>query len=307
MGCGHSTADKKITPAVKDQDLGRPSTAHTQMMTLDSERYTRPEIVFDLASTGDVALLSYLWMEELARSGMPLARRQDLPPEAFVDVTKLRAWHAAAPAHVAAAVVPVLSISYCWLEAKCPDGTAEQLRHIIKTLQPHAEEWREFFPDMGVFMDWGSLFQKDPALFDASETPEAKPEAERAAFEDDLKAKRKFYGGEAYEKSRSPEVRCLHTCALCFECTLPIVCTHLTKRCALRVCVRVLLQEKAAFGRGLEETMDVWYAHQMIATIFVTWLPEWYTSKADARIYDCLLYTSPSPRDRQKSRMPSSA
>ena len=26
-----------------------------------------------------------------------------------------------------------------------------------------------------------------------------------------------------------------------------------------------------------------------------------------AGIYDCLLYTSPSPRDRQKSRMPSSA
>ena len=27
----------------------------------------------------------------------------------------------------------------------------------------------------------------------------------------------------------------------------------------------------------------------------------------DADIYGCLLYTSPSPRDRQKSRMPSSA
>ena len=26
-----------------------------------------------------------------------------------------------------------------------------------------------------------------------------------------------------------------------------------------------------------------------------------------AQLYDCLLYTSPSPRDRQKSRMPSSA
>ena len=26
-----------------------------------------------------------------------------------------------------------------------------------------------------------------------------------------------------------------------------------------------------------------------------------------ALFYDCLLYTSPSPRDRQKSRMPSSA
>ena len=28
---------------------------------------------------------------------------------------------------------------------------------------------------------------------------------------------------------------------------------------------------------------------------------------SDADIYNCLLYTSPSPRDRQKSRMPSSA
>ena len=27
----------------------------------------------------------------------------------------------------------------------------------------------------------------------------------------------------------------------------------------------------------------------------------------DAPAYSCLLYTSPSPRDRQKSRMPSSA
>ena len=30
-------------------------------------------------------------------------------------------------------------------------------------------------------------------------------------------------------------------------------------------------------------------------------------SGADARVRVCLLYTSPSPRDRQKSRMPSSA
>ena len=28
---------------------------------------------------------------------------------------------------------------------------------------------------------------------------------------------------------------------------------------------------------------------------------------AEVRLYACLLYTSPSPRDRQKSRMPSSA
>ena len=29
--------------------------------------------------------------------------------------------------------------------------------------------------------------------------------------------------------------------------------------------------------------------------------------REQSRLYDCLLYTSPSPRDRQKSRMPSSA
>ena len=29
--------------------------------------------------------------------------------------------------------------------------------------------------------------------------------------------------------------------------------------------------------------------------------------ESDPILYDCLLYTSPSPRDRQKSRMPSSA
>jgi len=31
------------------------------------------------------------------------------------------------------------------------------------------------------------------------------------------------------------------------------------------------------------------------------------TSKETTHLYTCLLYTSPSPRDRQKSRMPSSA
>ena len=34
----------------------------------------------------------------------------------------------------------------------------------------------------------------------------------------------------------------------------------------------------------------------------------WFFTREDAPVsYICLLYTSPSPRDRQKSRMPSSA
>ena len=31
------------------------------------------------------------------------------------------------------------------------------------------------------------------------------------------------------------------------------------------------------------------------------------TEKSEKNIYDCLLYTSPSPRDKRQSRMPSSA
>ena len=43
--------------------------------------------------------------------------------------------------------------------------------------------------------DWASIHQKDPRLFDLSETPEAKPEGEeRDAFVAALKEGRSFYG-----------------------------------------------------------------------------------------------------------------
>lgn len=101
-------ADEEVTP--------RQSSATFITGENGDGRYTRPEIPFDLASSGDVLLLSYRWLEELAASGKPLSRRQDLPPAAFVDVDALRASHAALPAHIAAAVLPLLSISYCWLD-----------------------------------------------------------------------------------------------------------------------------------------------------------------------------------------------
>ena len=131
----------------------------------------------------------------------------------------------------------------CWLHPHHPDPEGKQLRHVVDRLKEQAEEWRRSdYSDMGVFWDWGSIYQKDPALFDARETPEAKPEAERAAFEQALKDKTAFYGGEAYEQSRSAE-------------------------------------QKAAFGRALSQTMDVWYAHQMIITIFVTKMPEGFEGR----------------------------
>ena len=110
--------------------------------------------------------------------------------------------------------------------------------------------WRDLFPDMAVFIDWGSIHQKDPLLFDPKETPDALPEGEeRTAFVAELEAGTRFDGGEAYEKSRSEA-------------------------------------EYEAFKRALHGTMDVWYSHSMVVTVFVTKLPEWYTASDWARLYD---------------------
>ena len=55
------------------------------------------------------------------------------------------------------------------------------------------------------------------------------------------------------------------------------------------------------------------YSGGLDTSVIVRWLQETYqcevvTFTADlGQGEDCLLYTSPSPRDRQKSRMPSSA
>ena len=47
-------------------------------------------------------------------------------------------------------------------------------------------------------------------------------------------------------------------------------------------------------------------AGEQITFVATTNYPGWI-ERAEVHIKDCLLYTSPSPRDRQKSRMPSSA
>ena len=88
-----------------------------------------------------------------------------------------------------------------------------------------------------------SICQKDPKLFDRTETPEGKPEAERATFQAELKDKTKVYGGAAYEASRSRK-------------------------------------EKASFDFALHHTMDLWYVHQGTTVFMLTKLPEGSGRKA---------------------------
>ena len=74
---------------------------------------------------------------------------------------------------------------------------------------------------------------------------------------------------------------------------------------------------------GFAHSVEVWDAQQLIGGLYgihlgAAFFGESMFSRASnasklalahlmARLYHCLLYTSPSPRDRQKSRMPSSA
>ena len=235
---------------------------------------------------GDVRLLSAKWLMERAKKGEPLSRRQDLPEEAFLSAAQLKAIQAKARPcfHLdlvyspllllgqgkgflkhfgsvlaallqlrnernADSLLPIIAVSYCWLEAPHPDRDGQQLQLMCQKLQALyggrglLGACRDYgFSDMGVFLDWGSIHQKDPTLFKQSETPEGDPgsprsEAEQAAFEADLKAGRKFYGGKEYEESRSGE-------------------------------------EKQAFGRALNETMDLWYGHAGITVVLLTKLPK---------------------------------
>ena len=62
------------------------------------------------------------------------------------------------------------------------------------------------------------------------------------------------------------------------------------------------LQHVLAVAQTIAERMD---GRKLVVT--KSTVPVGTSDKVGARMKDCLLYTSPSPRDRQKSRMPSSA
>ena len=70
-------------------------------------------------------------------------------------------------------------------------------------------------------------------------------------------------------------------------------------------------------GRWLDHTV-ITEVQAPVDRVWIVWsdfeaMPRWMRwiesvkTREDPDLTDCLLYTSPSPRDRQKSRMPSSA
>ena len=68
--------------------------------------------------------------------------------------------------------------------------------------------------------------------------------------------------------------------------------------------------EKVAIENEVEKIQSVTVEVGEVSTVIPHYLTDcwkWAVQKKPLMIDCCLLYTSPSPRDRQKSRMPSSA
>ena len=64
-------------------------------------------------------------------------------------------------------------------------------------------------------------------------------------------------------------------------------------------------------GRSLKSNIEIhdvrWVLGETIEDTFPELRKQWLGKKSGLHIDSCLLYTSPSPRDRTRSRMPSSA
>ena len=251
---------EKATPAA-------PATPAAKMDFVDASEKVEPvdlsdpELLYELLGPAEgqteppVRLLKGPWVQERAkkfracksdeeRRKLKLPRRQELfaaEPEAFYSAAEVRELEEGYNRQLR-----IVSVSYGWEEPAHPDPRGCTLLRLAEALEraqtkpvPSADgKKQKLLPtDVAVFFDWTALCQKDPALFDARETPAGQPDAEaKAAFEAELKAKRRFFGGEAYEKSRVGE-------------------------------------EASSFYAALK-TMERWYAHHGTTVVMMTVHPE---------------------------------
>ena len=90
--------------------------------------------------------------------------------------------------------------SYCWLTPAHPDPLGEQLVSLAEAIEKAEKEWPRFPSEAAIFVDFGSLCQKDPGLWvPCCGGPTYKPPEARTAEE--------AAAGDAYEASRTGEER----------------------------------------------------------------------------------------------------
>jgi hypothetical protein len=167
--------------------------------------FASPETLWALLAKGNVRLLRATWL--LAQpEGFVLRRRQELPPEAFISRAELLAIYEASNAIPSTEAdqpsrMPIISVSHFWRTKQHADPEGITINLVTNAIR---QRWSNYarpkipvdrecwygprvetygFTDMGIFMDWGSLFQE----------PRDEGLGEVTAFKDSLKAVNVWY------------------------------------------------------------------------------------------------------------------
>ena len=110
-----------------------------------------------------MALLDADWIVKHAADGGLIKSRQQLErdePAAFVPLEELKA--ACVADH--SLCLPIVALSYPWLQPFQPDSRGYTIQLLAKVLKTMLNDAPNYFPRIGVFWDYGSLFQHpDPA------------------------------------------------------------------------------------------------------------------------------------------------
>ena len=138
-------------------------------------RFFDADALLASVESGAIALLSGRFLVQLHQRGQKLQRRQDLPPEAFLGITRLRNLVANLGHQWGRLLV---AISYRWLTADHPDPDGFHLAIIARVAELYLKRayhcghcsplvaafdsagLDEAAADFGVLWDFGSLFQK---------------------------------------------------------------------------------------------------------------------------------------------------
>ena len=168
------------------------------MAAIDLARYTEPMSIWEALIKGHVRLVKMSWIIKWSKAGKILARRQDLPEEAFISVDELKALYGDGNRD---GVLPIIAISFCWLTPDHPDPEGKQLATIAAQLERETEKYGKFFSEMGVFWDWPSLYQKDAE----GKRSEAEQEGFRFALHETMDLWYAHQGTTVYMLTELPE------------------------------------------------------------------------------------------------------
>ena len=196
----------KLQPSLSADAHGQSSQVHEEVVPLSvAEAKMKPRRMVDYANVEtiwaalaeetegagpNVRLLRASWvLKQSSIEGARLARRQDLPEEAFISLAELKALYDKSDNHGSSIdaghlsgpkYVPVIALSHFWRTKAHPDPEGVTLAFIGKALEEHMPHYAKCdgrgqqmgqekpysdfgsvgYDDMGLFIDWCSLFQE---------------------------------------------------------------------------------------------------------------------------------------------------